>query len=269
MYGVKKIQTHTFLIVALLFCGDLLAGQLLWQTYFSNIRDSAGNPLPAGSLIQLIDVGGDGINNPATYFRDGTTGDDEVVQVGAVSAGGTFFGEFSGALTNHFYFVRAWSGELSGELPFQNSNVPNFPTLYNDSAIIYDYEGYKDPPSPWDVTFYFDGASGWATTKTALPAPGSSVALTVTKSGTSPLLSWTAAGGATSYRVYRTSTNTAPSAGDKIHETSLLSYTDSSPGSGTFYYWVEPVNGDLSGGVSASIAFRKIVAMPWLNLLLD
>lgn len=262
---MKKIKTYALLIAVLLICGELFAGQLFWETYFSNIRDSAGNPLPAGSLIQLIDAGGDWTNNPATYFGDGTTGDDKVVQVGAISAGGTFSGDFSGALTNNFYFVRAWSGEL----PFQTSNVPSFPALYNDSAI-YQYTGYTNLPSPWDITFYFDGASGWATTKTALPAPGTSVELTVTKSGTSAQLNWTAAGGATSYRIYRTSTNTSPSAGDRIGDsTPLLNFTDPNPAPGNSYYWVEPVNSAGSGGFSASQPFRKVVAMPWLNLLLD
>jgi hypothetical protein len=257
-------------VVALLFCGELFAGETIsWNG--ENIRGANGNPLSIGSMVQLIKAGNDRTNNPARYYGDGITGDDQVVQTAQIGAewgggAGKLTADFSGAERGSIYYVRAWESPPSGELPFQNLNAPEFPATYNDSALWTFAVG--SPPFPTDWEFDFDGASGWATTKTALPAPGSSVALTV-RNGMSAQLSWTAAGGATSYRVYRTSTNTAPSAGDRIVETTSLNFTDTNSVQGNSYYWVEPVNSAGSGGFSTSQPFRKIVAMPWLNLLLE
>lgn len=282
MLTVKKIKTYAFSIVALFFCGKVYADEFIWRNLLVNaIKYSTGSNLtgsvdPAmGCFVQLVDAGADRTNNIAVYSGIGVTGDDQVVQTAWIGKDTSFIGNpdgadgivyvvFSNAIPEHSYFVRAWSqpspAYTGGLVPSQNS-------LFNDSPLWVHHSG----ETPFGIiTFEFAGAFGWATTKTALPAPGTSVGLTVIKSGTSAQLSWTAADGAISYRIYRTSSaNTAPSATDKIGETVLLSYADTLSGSGLFYYWVEPVNSAGSGGFSTSTVFRKTIAMPWLNLLLE
>lgn len=276
---MKKLKLVVFFIALLVGCGQSCASTFIWSNWsaskikYTNGVDLAGSTNPAvGCFVQLIDAGADRVNNTAVYSGSGVSGDDQVVQtawigkdarktpdVGVVDgANGVVYSVFSNAVPGRSYFVRAWSQASPdygrGIVPVQNS-------LFNDSASwVHKTDG---------ETFEFASPIGWATSKTALPAPGTSVVVTV-KSGASAQLSWTAAGGATGYWIYRTtSVDTAPSATDKIGTTSSLSYTDSPSGVGTFYYWVEPVNAAGSGGLSVSTVFRKAVAMPWLNLLLE
>jgi len=289
MYGVKKIKTYAFLIVALFGYGKVCADEFVWRNLpvntikYSTGGDLAGSTDPAtGCFVQLIDAGADG-NNIAIYSGAGVTGDDQVVQTawigkdtyhvtirGTDGTNGMVYAVFSNAVPGKSYFVRAWSQPSPA---YAGGLVPSINALYNDSVLGVYQSGEVPFGTPYitiGITFEFASGMGWATTQTALPAPGTSVELTVTKSGTSAQLSWTAAGGATSYRIYRTSTETTPVLGDQIDEVLSPSYTDTPPdGFNLFYYWIEPVNSAGSGGFSASQPFRKVVAMPWLNLLLE
>ena len=65
-------------------------------------------------------------------------------------------------------------------------------------------------------------------------------------------MNWTASAGATSYEVWRSSTND-PGTASRIGVTSGLSYDDTTGKRGrTYYYWVRAVNSAGTSGFSTS-----------------
>jgi len=162
--------TRSFLIFGFIcfFCRMVSGVDLLWWTGDRVIRNQEGEPLAVGCMVQLIQVGADGTNNPARYSGDGSTGDDGVVQTAKIGDGyyppvpGALSTVFSGAVSGAVYFVRAWSAPAK-----PSGSVPNAPARYNDS-FLKEFSPGIDPESQ---EFVFSGESGWATTETALPAP--------------------------------------------------------------------------------------------------
>jgi hypothetical protein len=127
-----------------------------------------------GCFVQLIWGGNDLTNNIASVFESGVTGDDVVVAtnwfgrdvLGPDVNGWLNNGAASPAISNYWYYVRAWSLPASD---YTNGWVPQSSgVLYGDSHL-YRYPGDGSPPQ--NVVFNFGGASGFSADLVPIPEP--------------------------------------------------------------------------------------------------
>jgi len=133
------------------------------------------------------------------------------------------------------------SGVLTEYSPLSSSSTPSYLTTGSDGNVWFAESGPK---------------IGKLIPESALAVPTNLTAPTPTNQ--SPALSWTAASGATSYKVYRNGTN--------IDNASTTSYTDDSAPQGTNTYYVTAAysgGGESSPSNTVSVAFDS--TLPAIN----
>ena len=174
------------LVMAVILAGHAAYADLLWYTtatnritYFNggtNYLKGSRTDYTIGCLVQLIWAGNDLTNNPANLFESGITGDDRVVAtnwfgrdiLGSDVNGWLNNGTAVPAVSNYWYYVRAWSLPAAS---YTNGWVPNSSgVLYGDSYLLR-YPGDGSPPQ--NTVFNFGGALGFAADLVPIPEPAS------------------------------------------------------------------------------------------------
>lgn len=158
-----------------------------------------------------------------------------------------------------------------------SGTMPNLPMTYGTAKNLtansftldgYFFTGWATGAS--GVVAYADGASvsnltttaGATVTLYAVWVSAAPTNLTATGSTTSIALSWTASTGATSYEVWRNTSNSSGSA-TKIASPTTTSYEDTSATPGTrYYYWVKAVCANSTSAFSSGVNGVRTLSAP-------
>ena len=106
--------------------------------------------------------------------------------------------------------------------------------------------GTASGTTTFSMTEKQSGQTSW--TGTSLTYPGTPGTPTVTRSGSTFTVSWTAATNASNYNFYVSQSTSVPATAEATGDSSPSDYTAS--GTGTYYFWVQGVNANGVGAVS-------------------